>query len=195
MKRIYLLSFVAALFIVACTPKAAENAEDAATETIVTATNSSYETVIIKDKIPSPQKEMRGKIGNETITVSFGSPSVKGRTVWGDLVPYDVVWRTGANEATTFESAKDLSVQGEKLAAGKYGVFTIPSESGEWTVIFNSVYEQWGAYEYDESKDVLRVKATSKTLEKSVEGMDFVVEGNSLVLKWEKLALPIQLEW
>ncbi|MFT6937104.1 MAG: hypothetical protein ACJA1N_001404 [Saprospiraceae bacterium] len=119
---------------------------------------------------------------------------MKERAVWGELVPYNQVWRTGANGATTFETAVDLKVQGETLVAGKYGLFTIPSESGEWIVIFNSIWEQWGAYEYDDSKDVLRVNTTPIELEASVERLEFVMEDNNLVLRWEKLALPIQVE-
>ena len=82
--------------------------------------------------------------------------------IWGDLVPYGKVWRTGANEATTFETDKDIMIKEQKLPAGKYALFTIPGET-EWTWIFNSVWDQWGAYKYDESKDVLRVKSTPES--------------------------------
>jgi hypothetical protein len=75
-------------------------------------------------------------------------------------VPYGKVWRTGANEATIFETTGDLVINGQKLPAGKYGLFTVPGEK-EWTIIFNSVWDQWGAFKYDASRDVLRIKANA----------------------------------
>lgn len=191
MKRIYLLSLIIALFTIACDSETTQESEEQTQ--IEQTTSATYETVVIKGDIPSPQKEMRAKIGSETLTVNYGSPSVKDRTIWGDLVPYDSVWRTGANEATTFETSTNVKVQGEELPAGKYGLFTIPTAAGEWTIIFNSVSEQWGAYEYDESKDVLRVKATATALEENSETLEFVMDGNNLVLNWEKIALPIDI--
>jgi hypothetical protein len=201
MKRVYLLSLAIALFTVACTSKTVQDAkEQTVTENVtqeapqeVTATDAAYETVVIKGEIKSPQKEMRTKIGSKSVTVNYGSPSVNERTVWGNLVPYDAVWRTGANEATTFETAVDLKVQGQDLPAGKYGLFTVPTESGDWTVIFNTVSEQWGSSAYDKTKDVLRVNATATMLEEASETMEFVMEGNNLVLKWDKLVLPIAI--
>ncbi|MFT6150242.1 MAG: hypothetical protein ACJAUH_002943 [Saprospiraceae bacterium] len=199
MNRIYLLSIIVSLFIVSCTPSettqqdTAEQATEIQNQAEIT-TSDLYETKVVNGELPSPLMEMSGNIGSEAITVGYGSPSVKERAVWGELVPYNQVWRTGANGATTFETAVDLKVQGETLVAGKYGLFTIPSESGEWIVIFNSIWEQWGAYEYDDSKDVLRVNTTPIELEASVERLEFVMEDNNLVLRWEKLALPIQVE-
>lgn len=202
MKRIYLLSFVIALFSFACTSseteqdaseQTAEQTTQSETEQVTPSADGSYETVVIKGDIPSPMKEMRAKIGDETLTVNYGSLSTRGREIWGALVPFDDVWRTGANEATTFESSVDLTIQGQDLPAGKYGLFTIPTKSGEWTVIFNSIWEQWGAYEYEASKDVLRVTATSAVVEESAETMEFVMDGNNLVFQWEKLVLPIEI--
>lgn len=111
-----------------------------------------------KEKRESPQATTEAKIGETTIKIDYSQPSVKGREIFGDLVPYGKIWRTGANEATTIEFGKDVMVQGKKLAAGKYSLFTIPGEK-EWTIVFNSVSSQWGAYRYKEDKDVLRVKA------------------------------------
>ncbi|RMG72406.1 MAG: DUF2911 domain-containing protein, partial [Bacteroidetes bacterium] len=100
---------------------------------------------------------MSGSIGTAEITINYGSPAAKGRTLWGDLVPYGAVWRTGANEATTFTVSQDVTIEGQTLPAGTYSLFTIPGES-DWTIIFNKTAEQWGAYEYDEAADALRVK-------------------------------------
>ena len=193
MKQVYSFLLMVTLLIIACSPKATQDSVKAVEVNKTTTSNKAYETTILKDGIPSPMKEMKTKINDATISVVYGSPSVKGRTVWGDLVPYDKVWRTGANEATTFESSTALKIQGKELAAGKYGLFTIPTESGKWTVIFNSVHEQWGAYKYDESKDVLRVEATTKDMKASVEAMNFIVEDNNIVFQWDKLSLPVQV--
>lgn len=202
MKRIYLLSLTIALFAFSCSSsetsqdtsqQTAEQPVQPETEQATTPTDAAYETVVIKGDIASPMKEMRTKMGEETLIVNYGSPSVKDREVWGSLVPFDAVWRTGANEATTFESSADLKIQGQDLPAGKYGLFTIPTKDGDWTVIFNSTWEQWGAYEYDESKDVLRVTATPTMREEGSETMEFVMKDNKLVLQWEKLELPIKI--
>ncbi|RYY55053.1 MAG: DUF2911 domain-containing protein [Chitinophagaceae bacterium] len=94
-----------------------------------------------------------------TITINYGQPSVKGRTIGKDLEPMDgKVWRAGANNATTFETTKDITVEGQALPKGKYSLFTLQN-GAEWTVIFNKTHNQWGAYEYKEAEDALRVKA------------------------------------
>jgi len=181
-----------AIFLGACTPKATQETTDTTTTT-KTKSSAAYETTVIKDGIASPKKEMSTSIGDTKVTVVYGSPSVKGRTVWGDLVPFDEVWRTGANEATTFETSTDLKIQGEELPAGKYGLFTIPTEKGDWTVIFNSTADQWGAYKYEESNDVLRVNTTTKALKDTAETMDFMMEGNNLVFQWENLTFSVEV--
>src|SRR5215204_1166913 len=92
------------------------------------------------------------------ITIDYSQPSVKGRTIGKDLEPMEgKVWRTGANKATVFEVSKDVKVEGKALAAGKYGLFTLPNKE-EWVIIFNKTPNQWGAYKYAEADDVLRIK-------------------------------------
>ncbi|MFT4033824.1 MAG: DUF2911 domain-containing protein [Siphonobacter sp.] len=122
-----------------------------------------------KSKRPSPPAKAMAKVHGKTITIDYSQPSVKGRNVWdpnGQLAPYGKVWRTGANEATIFETTGDLKVEGKTLPAGKYSLFTIPGEN-EWTIIFNKTATQWGAYKYQEADDILRVKVPahkSKTM-------------------------------
>lgn len=157
------------------------------------ASSEAYTVTVLKSDIPSPRKEMKGSIGGAMITVNYGSPSVKGRNLWGGLVPYDQVWRAGANEATSIEISKDITIGGKTVAAGKYGFFLYPKEGGEWEVIFNEVSDQWGAYDYDKSKDVARVMASPVMVDDSSETMDFKIEGNNLVLRWGKLKLPIAI--
>ena len=136
---------------------------------------------------PSPPVEQKGKYQDAKIVIDYSAPSVKGRTIWGDLVPYGKVWRTGANEATTFETDKDIMIQDQKLPAGKYALFTIPGEK-EWVWIFNSVPDQWGAYKYDESKDVIRVKSVAQQSPVYHEQLRFDTGGGEKVtLYWENL--------
>ncbi len=139
---------------------------------------------------PSPLVEVQGQLEEATIEIQYSSPAVKGRTVWGDLVPYGKVWRTGANEATIFETDKDLVIQGEVLPAGKYALFTIPGET-EWTWIFNEVWEQWGAFKYDQEKDVLRVTAVPQPSPVFYERMTFMIEENAVSLLWENLNIGL----
>jgi len=116
-----------------------------------------------QNKPASPPATASGKIkSGATITINYSQPSVKGRTIGKNLEPMaGKVWRTGANKATVFETDKDITVQGQPLAAGKYGLFTLVSDSGEWTIIFNKIWDQFGAFTYKESDDALRVKATT----------------------------------
>jgi len=166
--------------------------EETAAEPTEIVSTESYTTVMLKDGIASPRKEMTGTIGDADIVVNYGSPSVKGRTIWGDLVAYDELWRTGANEATTIKFSEDVMVAGKQLAAGTYGLFTIPGED-QWTVVFSNVTESWGDGEYDESKDALRVMATPEMKDEASETMEFMVDGDNLVLYWDTLTLPIEI--
>ncbi len=125
------------------------------------------------------------------IVLEYGRPNVKGREIWGGLVPYGSVWRTGADEATTIELGGDVRIQGEPLAAGTYALFTLPGAE-EWTFIFNKVAEQWGAYGYDPGQDALRVTAVPAAAD-HVESMEFVIDGASVVLRWEKLAVGFEV--
>jgi Protein of unknown function (DUF2911) len=142
---------------------------------------------------PSPAAKATGKIGGANITIAYSSPAVKGRTVWGDLVPYGKVWRAGANEATTFETDKDITVEGKTLPAGKYAFFVIPNEK-EWTVIFNKTAAQWGAYKYDEKQDALRVEAKSEKSKEFNERLKYTVEKDGIALFWENMKVPVKVK-
>lgn len=135
----------------------------------------------------SKNGKVEGTIDGVNIVIEYGRPNVKERKIWGDLVPFDKVWRTGANEATTFTVDKDVTIEGKALAAGTYALFTIPGET-EWTFIFNKVAKQWGAGKYDMAQDALRVKVKPGTAE-HMEEMTFKIDGNKVVLLWEKLAV------
>ncbi len=113
-----------------------------------------------KSKRPSPPATATETISSgAVIKINYSQPSVKGRVIGKDLEPKDgAVWRTGANEATVFEIDKEVKINGQVLPAGKYGLFTIAGAE-EWTIIFNKKWDQWGAYDYKQSDDALRVKA------------------------------------
>jgi hypothetical protein len=143
-------------------------------------------------KRASPPASAKGRIGEASVAVSYGSPSVKGRKIWGELVPYDKVWRSGANEATTFFTDKDLKVEGKPLPAGKYSLFTIPGEK-EWVIIFNKTAEQWGSYKYDQAQDALRVTVKPRPSEKMNEQLVYVVNEKGLMLRWENLEVPVSI--
>lgn len=105
----------------------------------------------------SPMAAVRQTVGFTDIEIIYSRPGVKGRTIWGNLVPYNIVWRAGANEATKIIFSHDLVLEGKKVKAGAYSFFALPVKD-EWTLIFNKVADQWGAFEYNESQDALRIK-------------------------------------
>lgn len=141
----------------------------------------------------SPAKEMADSFNGSAITINYNAPSVRDREIWGELVPYDKVWRTGANGATKITINEDTEIEGQKLAAGTYAIFTIPSET-TWTIIFNTESEQWGAYDYSKDKDALRVKVVPVKVEEKTEQMTFVkADETAIHLLWENLAIPIRI--
>lgn len=119
------------------------------------------------------------------ISIDYSQPLVKGRVIGKELEPKDgQVWRTGANEATVFETSKAVKVEGKDLPAGKYALFTI-SGSDSWTIIFNKTWKQWGAYDYKEADDVLRVTVKPQKAAVFAEKMTFDIDKSGLVtLLW-----------
>ena len=142
---------------------------------------------------PSPKATVSQTVGLTDITITYCRPSVKGRAIWGGLVPYDQVWRTGANEATTITFSDDVAVEGTKLPAGTYGLFTIPGKD-EWTVVFNKGAKQWGAYEYKQADDVLRIKAKPHAVDThellTIIFPSVSTDSVTVAIVWEKLAVP-----
>jgi hypothetical protein len=143
----------------------------------------------------SPPATAKGMAKGANITIKYSSPSVKGRKIWGDLVPYDKVWRAGANEATIFETDKDIKIEGKPLPKGKYSLYAIPGEK-EWTIIFNSATGQWGINRdgtttQDPAKDVLRVKVHSKKSSAFTEKLVYTISDKGFDLIWENLDVPV----
>lgn len=151
-----------------------------------------------KSNRPSPAATAAGKVNNANIAIIYSSPSVKGRQIWGSLVPYDKVWRAGANEATVFMTDRDIKVEGKPLAAGKYSLYAIPGEK-EWTIIFNSETGQWGIKRDGEtsediSKDVLRVHVKPQTSATPSEQLTYTVDESGFALLWENLKVPVSVK-
>jgi len=163
-------------------------------------------------------------IGVTDVTINYYRPAIKGRTIFGDappemetrakgeatldnqnerkagepIVPYNHVWRAGANDATVFQVTDDVLINGQPLKAGTYSLSTIPGKD-EWTIIFNNDYGQWGAFSYDAKKDALRVKAKPKAVAESQELLAYnfdPVTANTATanLRWEKVSVPFTVE-
>lgn len=173
---------------------------------------------------PSQKASVMQTIGVTDVTITYHRPGVKGRTIWGEptadqkakvsgqatldnqnerpkdavIVPWGHIWRTGANDATTFEVTDEVLINGQKLAAGSYSLHTIPTKD-EWTIVFNGTANQWGSFNYDPAKDTLRVKAKPAFLTENQEWLQFTIDpinDNSarVNIRWEKLTVPFTVE-
>lgn len=136
------------------------------------------------------------RIGTTDITIDYSRPSVKGRTIWGDVVPYDQIWRAGANENTVLTTTNDITVEGTKLPAGSYGLHMIPTTSA-WTIILSKDNTAWGSYFYKQDKDAMRATVTPRpcamTEQVTYDLTDVTKDAVTLVMRWEKLEVPIKL--
>ena len=141
----------------------------------------------------SPRESVNGKINEAAISIDYGSPSVRGRKIWGALVPFGKIWRAGANEATTFKTDEDIMIKGKKLPAGNYSLFIIPNEK-ECIVIFNKKPDQWGAYNYSQDLDQLRVEVSPNKQSKSTEKLLFIIKDNAVALLWDNWEIPLEIK-
>jgi hypothetical protein len=137
------------------------------------------------------------RIGLTDITINYSRPAVKGREIWGKLIPYNQVWRAGANENTTISFSDPVSVNGSNIEAGTYGLHTIPTED-QWTIVFSKQNTGWGSYAYDENEDALRIKVKPEKTEMT-EWLEFsftdpVKNSVTVNLKWEQLKVPFKIE-
>jgi hypothetical protein len=151
-----------------------------------------------KSQRPSPPAMATGHVMDATISIKYSSPAVKGRKIWGGLVPYDKVWRAGANEATTFETDKDIMVEGKLLPAGKYSLYAIPGKK-EWVIIVSAQTGQWGINRdhkttEDPVTDVLRVNVKPEKSLVFNERLKYVFNDNGFALEWEDLQVPVSLK-
>jgi hypothetical protein len=177
----------------------------------------------IRTPRPSAKASVMETIGVTDVTITYSRPGVKGRTIWGDplpeqaatkgeatlddqtvrpkgapIVPWGHAWRTGANEATQFVVTDDVFINGQKLPAGSYSLHTIPTHD-EFTIIFNSIANQWGSFNYDPAKDTLRVKVKPEWSEHSKEWLEYWIDPVSdtsaqVNVRWEKVRVPFLVE-
>jgi len=155
-------------------------------------------TAFAQAPIASPRDSVSGIIAGSTIKINFGSPGVKGRKIFGGLQPYGKIWRAGANQMTTFETSKDINVEGKTLPAGKYSLFATPGET-DWTIIFNSVNNAWGikrdgSANDDPAKDVLVVTVKSKPTKALVERLTYKINKRGFALIWENTEVPVMVK-
>ena len=146
----------------------------------------------------SPHTSEMAMIGDAHIYFDYSSPGVRDRIIFGGLLPYDVVWQAGAHNATWVETNKNLTIAGKELKAGKYGFFVIPNKE-EWTIIFNTNWDQHGKDEYDEKDDVLQFKVTPKNSEDIQEHLEYKITKTSntsgtITMNWEKVAIEFSFE-
>jgi hypothetical protein len=143
----------------------------------------------------SPAQTIKQDFGSSSIEVTYCRPSVKGRVIFGDLVPYDKVWRTGANTATLIRFKDDVKIAGQNLKAGEYAFFTVPGKT-DWEIIFSKDTKSWGASEYKETDDVLRVKVkastqTTKTEMFTINFANLTATDAEIQLIWDNVLVPI----
>lgn len=181
------------MFLLAALPLAAQTTTPAAMPAPAAAPAPAPKPPALRLPRVSPNATLTQTAGVTDITIKYSRPGVKGRAIWGSLVPYDKVWRTGANDATTITFSDDVTVGGSKLAAGTYSLHTIPGKD-MWKVVFNNVSNQWGSFNYDPAKDALRVDAKPERAEFR-EWLTFEIPEMSndmakVVIRWENLAVP-----
>lgn len=174
----------------------ANNANNNADKPVPT---SKKDTPLVSTEAPkSIPSETSKPVGNTTITIRYTAPAVRGRAIWGALVPYDKIWVTGAHNATSFEVGKNFRIGGKTVPAGKYALFTIPGKEA-WTVILNKNWNQHQADHYKESEDVVRLKVKPQTASETVERLKYEINPTSertagVTISWEKLRIPFSIE-
>lgn len=152
----------------------------------------------IRTPAPSPASSVSQAFGLAKVSVEYSRPSVKGRHIFGDLVPYNKVWRTGANQITKIQFDQDVRLNGQPLKAGSYGWYTFPGKNF-WIIALNSDDKQWGAYGYDPAKDVLRLVVKPEKLAQKVEHLtiafdNFTATATDVILSWENTAVRFRAE-
>ena len=152
----------------------------------------------IKKKALSPHKTAMAMVGDAHIHFDYSSPGVRDRIVFGGLLPYGAVWQAGAHMATWMETNKDLSIDGNELKAGKYGFFVVPNKE-EWTLIFNSNWDQHGKDDYDEKDDVLRFKVIPNISDDIQEHLEYTVTksnetSGTISMRWEKVTISFPFD-
>ncbi len=169
----------------------------AAFTALLIAAPGAHSQTILKLPETSQHARISQRIGLTDISIDYHRPLVNGRKIFGEMLPYGVVWRTGANENTTIEFTDPVNVEGKPLPKGIYGLHMIPGES-EWTVIFSKISSAWGSFTYDQAEDALRVAIKPHAAEfheaLTYDFNDIKPDSAVITLQWEKIAVPISIE-
>jgi tetratricopeptide (TPR) repeat protein len=165
---------------------------------VLTTTISISAIAQIKAPQPSPTAEIEQMVGLTEIEIEYSRPGKKDREIFGKLVPYGEIWRTGANASTKFKTDKDITVNGKELKKGEYALYTIPGES-EWTIIFHNNTSYWGVGDYKQDEDALRVTAKPTTINETIETFSigfghFTNSGAKMMLMWDKTIVLLDIE-
>jgi len=147
----------------------------------------------------SPDKAVYQKIGYTEVEISYGSPAVKSREIWGELVPFDNVWRAGANDATRVEFSSEVLINNVPLDSGKYALFIIPKENDKWSVVFSKTHDQWGAFNYNKDDDAVRIDIVPRRNRYHTENLAYSIHQTGynygeIVLNWEYIEINIPFE-
>lgn len=146
---------------------------------------------------PSPHASLTQTVGLTGITIAYSSPAVRGRKIWGEVVPYDAVWRAGANECTKLTFSKAGSIGGKPVPAGSYCIFLLPTQTG-WTFILSKDIKLWGSDQYKQADDLLRVPATVTTIPQrerlAYQVLDFNDDGGTLALEWDTSRIGVKFD-
>lgn len=194
MKKYIHLSVLLIVFLIVSCKQETKNVKEVVVEEKASETSAQPD----KKKPLSPHTSTMTMIGDAHIHIDYSSPGVRNRIIFGGLLAYDQVWQAGAHMATWIETNKDLVIDGKMLPAGKYGFFTIPSKD-EWTIIFNSNWDQHGKDEYDKKDDVLRFKVKPIISDEVTEHLAYQVnkindnEG-TMSLSWEKVSIKFNFK-
>ena len=189
MKKLSLL-LISTVFLIGC------NNDDSGNEGHKhEATGLSASKNTSKKSIPS---EVTKRIANADVTIRYHAPGVRGRVIWGGLVPYDEVWVTGAHSATTLEVGSDFQIGDKSIKTGKYAIFTIPGKE-EWTVIINSNWDQHLADEYSDKEDLVRIRVKPQPAQEIAERLKYEIDQTgertaNIIISWEKLRVPFPIE-
>lgn len=141
------------------------------------------------DDRKSKNGSLEATVGGVSLVVQYGRPLVSGRKIFGELVPFGELWRTGADEATTISLGSDAMIAGQKVARGTYALFTVPGEKG-WKVVLNSQAQQWGAYKHDAAKDVLTAEVSAAAHD-NTEALTFAATDDAIQLMWADVSVTI----
>ena len=189
----FLLFFFSSAILLACAdaPKGSQ-----ASETVTDPGQGSARSKDTSKK--SIPKTITKRVGNTDITISYHSPGVRGRTIWGGLVPYNEVWVTGAHKATSMEIGKSFRAGEKDIPAGKYALFTIPGKD-EWIIVLNKNWRQHLADDYSEAEDVARIKVKPKVTKDTTERLTYEIDQQGerladITISWEKICVVLPLE-